>query len=74
MELSRDVLVLDAAAAPAALTDWVKTQPAGAVLVSLELIESGQLVLQALPDVDPVLVAQIRKILGQHADVLRRLA
>jgi hypothetical protein len=45
----------------------------GALLVSLERLPDGRVVVQPLPDVDPALVARVRKILAQHADVLRRL-
>lgn len=45
----------------------------GALLLSLERLDDGRVVAQTLPDVDPALVARVRKILAQHADVLRRL-
>lgn len=46
---------------------------ARALLLSVERLADGRLVIQALPDVDPAIVARIRRLLGQHADVLRRL-
>ncbi len=68
-----DVFVLLPTDTPPALADWLASLGDGAVLVSLERLADGHVVLQALPDVDPTLVARIRKILAQHADVLRRL-
>lgn len=68
-----DVLVLPPSDAPPALADWLAALPGGAVLVSIERLADGHIVLQGLPDVDPTLVARIRTILAQHADVLRRL-
>jgi hypothetical protein len=68
-----DVLVLEPGDVPAPLTEWLATHDDKPVLLSLERLESGQVVLQSLPDVDPTLVARIRKVLAQHADVLRRL-
>ncbi len=68
-----DVFVLPPGEAPPSLVDWLASRRDGAVLVSVERLDDGQFVLQALPDVDPTLVARIRRILAQHADVLRRL-
>ncbi len=69
-----DVLVLPADDVPPALRAWLQNRGDNAMLVSVEQLGDGQLVLQALPDVDPTLVARIRKMLAEHADVLRRLA
>ncbi len=68
-----EVLTLPADAVPPLLVDWLNVFGASAMLVSLERLDDGRVVLQTLPDVDPTLVARIRKILAQHADVLRRL-
>lgn len=68
-----EVLVLPADDIPPALSTWLGERGATALLVSIELMSDGALVLQTLPDVDPTLVARIRKILAEHADVLRRL-
>ncbi len=64
--------VLPPGAAPEleALLDAVGAR---ALLLSVERLDDGRLVLQALPDVDPAIVARIRRMLAQHADVLRRL-
>ncbi|HEX6291343.1 MAG TPA: hypothetical protein VFZ66_19320 [Herpetosiphonaceae bacterium] len=67
------MLTLPADAVPPALDEWLSAHESVALLVSLERLPDGRLVLQALPDVDPTLVAQIRRVLAQHADVLRRL-
>jgi hypothetical protein len=67
------MLRLPADAIPPPLHEWLAAHESGALLVSLERLPDGTLVLQSLPDVDPALVAQIRKVLAQHADVLRRL-
>ena len=64
-------LTLDAEAVPPELAAWLDQQ--SALLASLERLPDGRVVLQALPDIDPAFVARIRKILAQHADVLRRL-
>ena len=68
-----EMLTLPADAIPAALNEWLSIHETSALLVSIERLPDGRLVLQALPDVDPTLVAQIRKVLAQHSDVLRRL-
>lgn len=68
-----EILTLPADAIPPALDEWLSTHEAGALLVSLERLPDGRLALQALPGIEPTLVAQIRKVLAQHADVLRRL-
>ncbi|PLS79272.1 MAG: hypothetical protein CYG59_13920 [Chloroflexi bacterium] len=69
-----DVLVLPANDVPPTLSAWLHERGANALLVSVEQMDDGRLVLQSLPDVDPTLVARIRKMLAEHADVLRRLA
>ena len=56
-----------------ALRDWL-LRGDHAVLASLELLPDGRLVIQALPDVDPRLVARIRLTIAQYEDLLRRLA
>lgn len=68
-----EVLTLPAANVPA-LDHWLDAANVQAILVSVERLPDGRIVLQALPDVDPTLVARIRKTLAEHADVLRRLA
>ncbi len=68
-----DVLTLAADAVPPALAAWIAAQAQPALLVSIERLSDGRLVLQTVPDVDPAFVARLRKILAQHADVLRRL-
>jgi hypothetical protein len=67
------MLTLSADTIPGALDEWLSIHETSALLVSLERLPDGRLVLQALPGVDPTLVAQIRKVLAQHTDVLRRL-
>ena len=68
-----EILSLPADAVPPALVEWLSSHESPALLVSLERLPDGTLVLQSLPDVDPALVSQIRKVLAQHADTLRRL-
>ena len=70
---SASLLTLPAESVPPELTVWFETHTTPALLASLERLPDGRVVLQALPDVDPALVARIRKIMAQHADVLRRL-
>lgn len=70
---SLNVLTLQAADVPPALADLLAASGDGALVASVERLPDGRVVVQALPDVDPTLVARIRKILAQHADVLRRL-
>ena len=67
------LLSLPAESLPHELRDWLLQLPDHAVLASLELLPDGRLVIQALPDVDPRLVARIRRLMAQHEDVLRRL-
>lgn len=67
------LLTLPAESVPAELMAWFETHTTPALLASLERLPDGRVVLQALPGVDPSLVARIRKIMAQHADVLRRL-
>ncbi len=73
MDQQTTLLTLPADAVPPVLVDWLQAQGSTAMLISLEQLPDGRLVLQALPDIDPRLVAQVRRIMGQHADVLRRL-
>ena len=67
------LLSLPAESLPHELRGWLLQLPDHAVLASLELLPDGHLVIQALPDVDPRLVARIRRLMAQHEDVLRRL-
>lgn len=73
MDQQTTLLTLAANDVPPVLNDWLGAQSTDAVLVSIERLPDGRLVLQALPDVDPRLVAQVRRVMAQHADVLRRL-
>jgi hypothetical protein len=73
-EDSESLLALPPEEIPPALREWIMTLGAGALLVSLELLPDGTLVLQALPGVDPGLVARVRRTFAQHEDVLRRLS
>ena len=73
MDQQTTLLTLPADAVPPVLADWLGAQSTDAVLVSIERLPDGRLVLQALPHVDPRLVAQVRRVMAQHADVLRRL-
>lgn len=67
------LLTLAADEVPPALAAWFEDHTLPALLASLERLPDGRVVLHALPDVDPTLVARIRKIMAEHADVLRRL-
>ena len=73
MDQQTTLLTLPADDVPPALADWLEAQSTDAVLLSIERLPDGRLVLQALPDVEPRLVAHVRRVMGQHADVLRRL-
>lgn len=73
-QLPTHLLTLPAEAVPPELAAWFEQADTPALLVSAERLADGRVVLQALPDVDPTLVARIRKVLAEHADVLRRLA
>jgi hypothetical protein len=68
------ILILSPENVPPELAEWLEACGNGVLLVSLDRLADGRLVLQALPDVEPQVVARVRKILAQHADVLRRLA
>lgn len=65
-------LVLAPGAAPE-LEALLDAAGAPALLFSVERLDDGRLVLQGLPGIDPAIVARIRRMLAQHADVLRRL-
>lgn len=67
------ILTLPADVFPLELAEWIGAQAKGPLLVSIERLASGQWVLQALPEVDPMFVARVRRILAQHDDVIRRL-
>jgi hypothetical protein len=67
-------LVLAADDVPAAFREWLTSAGRIAVLASLEVLDDGRVVMQALPEVDPRLVARVRRTMAQHEDVLRRLA
>jgi hypothetical protein len=58
---------------PGPLRDWLLLLSDHTALASLELLADGRLVIQALPGVDPRLVARIRLTIAQYEDVLRRL-
>jgi hypothetical protein len=66
--------VLAADDVPATFREWLAAAGSSAVLVSVEMLEDGRVVMQALPEVDPRLVARVRRTMAQHEDVLRRLA
>lgn len=67
------ILTLPSEKVPPELAEWLEACGNGVLLVSLDRLADGRLVLQALPDLDPRLVAHVRKIMAQYADVLRRL-
>ena len=67
------LLALPAEVVPEELRSWLTSIAKDALLASLELLPDGRLVIQVLPDVDPRLVASVRRIMAQHEDVLRRL-
>jgi hypothetical protein len=68
------LLTLRQADVPDALRTWLEAMGASVLLVSLELLDDGRLVIQGVPDVDPSLVARVRRTMAQHEDVLRRLS
>ena len=67
------LFTLDAEAVPEELRSWLAALSNRAALASVELLPDGRLVIQALPDVDPTLVARVRRVMAQYEDVLRRL-
>ena len=67
------LLSLPAESVPDELRAWLASFGDRAMLGSVELLEDGSLVIQVLPDVDPRLVARVRRTIAQHDDVLRRL-
>ena len=67
------LLMLNSEDIPEALRTWLTAVASHAVFASLELLPDGRLVIQALPGVDPLLVARVRRLMAQHDDVLRRL-
>lgn len=67
------ILMLAPDSVPPQLDAWLHENAAPALVVSIERLQDGRLALQALPELDPTIVAQIRRVLAQHADVLRRL-
>ena len=67
------LITLPADAVPEALRSWLAQADQGALLVSLELLPDGRVMAEGLPDVDPTLVARVRRTMAQYEDVLRRL-
>jgi hypothetical protein len=67
------LLVLLAEQVPVPVGEWLTALSNGAALASLELLANGDLVIQLVPGVDPRFVAQVRVLMAQHEDVLRRL-
>lgn len=67
------MVVLESSDVPLAVDEWLTAHDNRPLLLSAERLADGKVVLQSLPDVDPTLVARIRKVLAQYADVLRRL-
>ncbi len=67
------VISLPPEVVPETLRDWLRLLDDHAVLSSLELLPDGRLVIQALPEIDPRIVARIRRTMAQYEDVLRRL-
>lgn len=72
-DTSAELLMLPAERVPVELATWLEASGAPAMVVSIERLNDGRLALQALPELDPTIVARIRKVLAEHADVLRRL-
>jgi hypothetical protein len=68
------LLTLPIDAVPPLLRDFLAQLQTPAVIGALELLADGQVVVQVLPEVDPTLVARVRRILSQYDDVLRRLS
>lgn len=68
------LLVLSADEIPDRLRNLLGGNASRALLASLELTDDGRVVVQLLPEVDPLLVARVRKIFAQYEDVLRRLS
>lgn len=67
------LLVLSPESVPDELRHVLNQLEQPTTLASLELLPDGRLAIQMLPEVDPRFVARIRRLLAQHADVLRRL-
>lgn len=68
------ILTLPAAELPPELLSTLDAASAPAMLVALERLPDGRVAIQALPEIDPALVARLRKLMAEHADVLRRLS
>ncbi len=68
------LLTLPADAVPPSLREFLARLETPAVIGALELLPDGQVVVQVLPEVEPSLVARVRRILAQYDDVLRRLS
>lgn len=71
---SAPLVILPPDALPAVLHEWLERFEQPALLVAIERLPDGRIALQTLPEVDPALVARLRKLMGQYADVLRRLS
>lgn len=70
---SAHLVTLPADSLPPELLAWFEESRSAALLASLERLPDGRIVVQALPGIDPTLVARVRKMMAEHADVLRRL-
>ncbi len=68
------LLTLPFDAVPPSLREFLAQLKTPAVTASLELLADGQVVVQVLAEVDPSLVARVRRTLAQYDDVLRRLS
>ncbi|WP_025746057.1 hypothetical protein [Kallotenue papyrolyticum] len=71
---SAPLVILPPDALPEVLREWLERFEQPALLVAIERLPDGRVALQTLPEVDPALVARLRKLMGQYADVLRRLS
>ncbi len=66
--------LLAATDVPSSLREWLLSGGNIALLASLEMLPDGSVVMRALPEADPRMVARVRRTMAQHEDVLRRLA
>lgn len=70
-QLSMDDLELSAADLPEAMRAWLERRPA--VVISIERAAEGRVVVRALPEIAPELIARARVTMAKYREALMNL-